>query len=79
MAEGGALAGSVGQVIGVGEGRGMALLFMVAGLALIVVAVASALMPAVRLLEDRVPDYLADDKPKRDDLTDGLVTVPSGD
>lgn len=57
LVEGGALAGSVGQIIGVGDGRGMAFMFVLIGMALILLALVSAGSPSVRLLEDRVPDY----------------------
>jgi MFS family permease len=56
MAAGGALTGSVGRVIGVGPGRGMALIYLLVGVALVAVALASALTPGVRRLEDRIPD-----------------------
>ena len=58
MADGGALAGSVGQLIGVGEGRGIALMYMITGLILIALVVVSTLSRNLRLLEDIVPDYV---------------------
>ncbi len=58
MADGGALAGSVGQVIGVGEGRGIALMYIITGLMLIGLVVASALIRSLRLLEDILPDHV---------------------
>ncbi|MEM7030578.1 MAG: MFS transporter [Chloroflexota bacterium] len=58
MLEGGALANSVGQLIGTGPGRGMALMYILLGLLLIVIVIASALAQQVRLLEDAVPDYV---------------------
>ena len=57
MADGGALAGSVGSLIGVGEGRGMALIYIITGLTLIALVVVSTLTRSLRLLEDIVPDY----------------------
>lgn len=69
MAEGGGLAGSVGELIGVGEGRGMALMYVLAGLLLIGIAVGSALIQRVRLLEDRLPDYT----PSADEEADPLL------
>ena len=56
MADGGALAGSVGQLIGVGEGRGIALIYIITGLTLIALVIASALTRSLRLLEDILPD-----------------------
>ena len=57
MTEGGALAGSVGAVIGVGEGRGMALMYIIAGLMLIALVTVSAMARKIRLMEDLIPDY----------------------
>jgi len=57
---GGALAGSVGRVIGVGPGRGAGLMFMLFGvLTLLSVAVISAYRP-VRNVEAELPDVLGD-------------------
>lgn len=55
--EGGALAGSVGQLIGVGDGRGMAFMFIVAGILLLALTAVSFALPPIRLLEDQIPDY----------------------
>lgn len=56
MVEGGALAGSVGAFIGVGEGRGMALMYIITGLMLITLVIVSALTRSIRLMEDLLPD-----------------------
>ncbi len=56
MAQNGALAGSLGQLIGVGPGRGIGLLFMVLGVLAIVGVVAAYLYPRLRLVEDELPD-----------------------
>ena len=56
MMEGGALAGSVGSLIGVGEGRGIALMYIIAGLSLIGLVIVSALTRSIRLMEDLLPD-----------------------
>ena len=56
MVEGGALAPSVGAFIGVGEGRGTALMYIVAGAMLIALVVVSALVRQIRLMEDYLPD-----------------------
>lgn len=56
LREGGALAGSVGSLIGTGPGRGMALMFLVVGLIQLAIVLSSALAPRVRLLEDELPD-----------------------
>lgn len=56
LAPGGALAGSVGRVIGVGPGRGLGFLFVVLGAAtLLTLALGYAYRP-LRELEDELPD-----------------------
>jgi DHA3 family macrolide efflux protein-like MFS transporter len=56
---GGPLAGSVGQIIGVGSGRGAGLLFVSAGLFLVLVAVIGYLYPPLRRMEAEQPKALA--------------------
>ena len=56
LVENGALAGSVGQVIGVGSGRGIGLVFILTGLFNTVAVIAGYLYPRLRLVEDEVPD-----------------------
>ena len=53
---GGPLAGNVGQIIGVGQGRGTGLLFISAGLFLVLVSVIGYLYPRLRRVEDELPD-----------------------
>jgi MFS transporter, DHA3 family, macrolide efflux protein len=67
MREGGALAGSVGQIIGIGPGRGIALLFIVMGALMVLVTVAASLYPRLRHLEAEVPDALPDEPPAREE------------
>ena len=57
---GGALAGTVGVVIGVGPGRGIALLYVVCAVAIAVVA-GLALRSSLARFDDDVPDTVADD------------------
>jgi MFS transporter, DHA3 family, macrolide efflux protein len=54
----GPLAGSFGQLIGVGPGRGIALLFMVMGLIKITVALSAYGYPRIRRVEEEIPDAL---------------------
>ena len=54
---GGTLADSVGRLIGVGAGRGMAFMFILLGLVVLGLALVSWLKPSVHLLEDNLPDY----------------------
>jgi DHA3 family macrolide efflux protein-like MFS transporter len=58
MAPGGRLAGTVGAVIGVGRGRGIALLFMVVGIALLLTTAIGYLIPRLRKVEDELPDMV---------------------
>jgi hypothetical protein len=60
MATGGVLASSVGALIGTGEGRGYAFMFLLlAGIQLLLVLVGAS-VPRIRLLEDDVPDAFDD-------------------
>lgn len=63
MMPGGGLAGSVGQVIGVGPGRGIALLFIIMGTLMLLVTVRASLYPRLRRLEDELPDATPDSSP----------------
>ena len=58
MAPGGRLASSVGAVIGIGRGRGIALLFMVVGIALLLTTAIGYLIPRLRKVEDELPDMV---------------------
>lgn len=65
MASNGALAGSIGQLIGVGPGRGIGLLFIVMGALTILVTVAAYQYPPLRVVEDELPDAIADEAPAK--------------
>lgn len=54
----GALAGSVGLIIGTGRGRGVGLMIVIAGIGTTIASVAGWLLPRVRNLETEVPDAL---------------------
>jgi MFS transporter, DHA3 family, macrolide efflux protein len=58
MAVDGALASSVGQIIGVGAGRGIGLMFIMMGAMTIVTTVAGYQYPRLRLLEDELADQI---------------------
>ncbi|WP_188189737.1 MFS transporter [Nonomuraea sp. SYSU D8015] len=53
LSPGGALAGSVGLIVGVGEGRGIAFVLLLDGLLLLAMAAALAALPALRRLDRR--------------------------
>jgi amino acid adenylation domain-containing protein len=61
MDPGGALAGSVGRVLGTGDGRGIGLLYLVFGAAIALVALAGLLVPVLARFDREVPDAHADD------------------
>lgn len=53
LVEGGALAHSVGSLIGVGPGRGIAFLFIIAGLLVVVVALITSRIQSIKSLDDK--------------------------
>ena len=56
MAVNGPLAGSFGQILGTGPGRGIGLLFVSMGLLLVLITAISCLSPHLRRVEDELPD-----------------------
>ncbi|GIJ45281.1 MFS transporter [Virgisporangium aliadipatigenens] len=62
---GGALAGSVGRLVGVGPGRGIAAMFLVTGALLVILAAVVAFVPALRRVEVDLPDAGTDADPVR--------------
>lgn len=60
MVEGGALAGSVGSVIGVGTGRGIALILIVMGIITLIATLKAYLSPRILYVEAELPDMLPD-------------------
>ncbi|NET44464.1 MFS transporter [Okeania sp. SIO2B3] len=54
------LAGNIGKIIGVGQGRGVGLLDIVIGLLAIVGTIAAYQYPRLRLLEEELPDAIPD-------------------
>ncbi|MFL5382379.1 MAG: MFS transporter [Longimicrobiaceae bacterium] len=56
LAPGGALAGSAGTLIGVGKGRGIALMFLAIGVLMALTALAGWLVPSIRHVERDVAD-----------------------
>ncbi|RPF53315.1 MFS transporter [Aquisalibacillus elongatus] len=65
MAEGGALASTVGMVIGVGEGRGIGLVFLVIGLLHTLILLVIYFHPRVRNMNHEIPDVLDEDEAKQ--------------
>lgn len=60
MATDGLLADSIGQIIGVGTGRGMGLLFIIMGILTILATCIAYFSPRLRLVEDELPDVIDD-------------------
>lgn len=60
LAEGGLLASNVGQVIGVGVGRGIGLLYILLGLMILLATLIAYLHPRLRQVEIELPDFIAD-------------------
>jgi len=58
MMPGGALAGSVGEILGTGPGRGVGFMIVIAGLGTTVASAAGWLLPRIRNLEVEIPDGL---------------------
>jgi hypothetical protein len=61
MAQGGGLADSVGAVIGVGPGRGIALLYVVAGIGTMMLAMVGWSRAHIRNIETDLPDVAGRD------------------
>jgi DHA3 family macrolide efflux protein-like MFS transporter len=57
MQQGGRLAGTFGWLVGTGDGAGMALILVLCGLAIVLVAVVGYSVRVVRDAEDILPDY----------------------
>lgn len=73
LAVDGPLESSLGQLIGVGPGRGIGLLLIVAGLLSIAVAVAGSLYPHLWQLETELPDVVIERTPETQQLTSAVV------
>jgi len=57
----GPLAEGIGHIIGIGPGRGIGLLFIIMGILKAVASVGGYLYPRIRLVEDELPDVIADE------------------
>jgi DHA3 family macrolide efflux protein-like MFS transporter len=58
LAPGGALASSVGSMIGTGPGRGVGFMFVIAGLATAAIGGIGYALPRIRNVETELPDYV---------------------
>lgn len=79
----GALAGSVGQIIGVGSGRGIGFLLIVTGFVNLVLVGIAYLYPRTRLVEEEIPDAVQEevkDKERTPGYAQATVSAsPAGD
>ena len=68
--------GAVGQIVGVGPGRGIGLLFMISGLTLVIVSLIAWTSPRIRHLERELPDMLSGEAEaaEADEVVDTAVT-----
>ncbi len=62
LADGGALAGTVGDVLGTGPGRGVGLIFVLLGIATLAVVAAGFAYPPLRNVDVEVPDAIPDEQ-----------------
>ena len=60
LSSGGALSNSVGQIIGVGSGRGIGLLFILMGVIKIVLPLIGYWQPQIRFVEDELPNAISE-------------------
>lgn len=65
MAEGGVLAGVLGPVLGVGKGRGLALMLVLCGLLIVAIAVRGLRNRPLLRVEQELPDAVGGDVPPR--------------
>jgi hypothetical protein len=79
MAANGPLAGSIGQVIGMGPGRGIGLLFVSMGLLLVLATAISWLSPHLRRVEEELPDAIAGQPIRTNAEKQSLMPLPASD
>jgi hypothetical protein len=77
MSEGGALAPLFGNLIGVGPGRGIGLLFMTSGLLIALVTLLAYSYPRMRLVEDELPDVVIETVEEAAGEAPDLVAEPA--
>src|SRR5512136_2990779 len=77
MAVNGSLAGSIGQILGTGAGRGIGLLFVSMGLLLVLITAISCLSPHLRRVETELPDVVADQPVQAEATKPALIPSPA--
>ncbi len=76
MAEGGPLASSIGQLIGTGPGRGIALMFLTFAILPLLTSVWGYLNPRVRNVEDELPDVDTEGEEQPPEAAEGEEQPP---
>ncbi len=79
MAVNGPLAGSIGQILGTGSGRGIGLLFVAMGLPLVLITAVSCLFPHLRRVEDDLPDAVTAQPVHAKSEKQSLLPSPASD
>jgi DHA3 family macrolide efflux protein-like MFS transporter len=79
MAVNGPLAGSIGQILGMGQGRGIGLLLASMGLLLALVTAISYLSPHLRRVEDELPDAVIGQPILAEAGNASLIPLPASD
>src|SRR5512136_335473 len=77
MAINGPLAGSIGQILGTGSGRGIGLLFVTMGLLLVLITAIGCLSPRLRRVEDELPDALTSQPVQAEADKPSLIPLPA--
>lgn len=71
LSQPGWLSTTIGQLIGVGPGRGIALMFVILGCLALIATIVAARSPAIRRLERDVPDAITIERYRPDELPAG--------
>jgi hypothetical protein len=79
MAVNGPLAGSIGQIIGTGAGRGIGLLFVCMGLLLVLITAISCLSPHLLRVEEELPDAVTSQPIHAEAESRSLAPLPASD
>jgi hypothetical protein len=70
LSEGGVLSNTfVAKIVGVGPGRGIGLIFVIAGLVTILITWLAYLNPKIRHIETSIPDVVKDPEPVEEEKT----------
>ena len=70
LMEGGGLADGVGRIVGTGAGRGIGLMFVLAGLGAALASALAYLNPSIRRVEEELPDAEPEEETSTDDAPD---------